>query len=145
MKYILAVICSLFVMSTPALALAASAAPICGQSASSAKGQVLYGAEQSGSDCGGGVTKVVKAVISILSVVVGIVAVIMIIISGFKYVTSGGDSNKISSAKSTLIYALVGLVIAALAQFLVVFVLTNTSTATSCPPGKSLNSSGVCV
>ena len=48
----------------------------------------------------------------------------MIIISGFKYVTAGGDSAKVGSAKNTLIYALVGLVIAALAQFIVHFVFS---------------------
>lgn len=83
------------------------------------------------SDCdnleqkGNGVTRVVKAIVQILSWVVGIVAVIMILIAGLKYITSGGDSGKMGSAKSTLVYALVGLFIAALAQFLVTFVLSN--------------------
>lgn len=79
-------------------------------------------------DCSGGeteVNKVVAAVINILSVVVGVVAVIMIIIGGFKYITSAGDSSKVSSAKSTIMYALIGLVIVALAQFIVRFVLNR--------------------
>jgi hypothetical protein len=66
---------------------------------------------------------IIRTVINFLSVGVGIVAVIMIIIGGFKYVTSGGDSNSVASAKNTIIYALVGLVIAALAQVIVRFVL----------------------
>jgi len=49
----------------------------------------------------------------------------MIIIGGFKYVTSGGDSTKISSAKSTIFYALIGLVVVALAQVIVRLVLTK--------------------
>lgn len=72
-----------------------------------------------------GVTRIVRAVVKILSWVVGIVAVIMILVAGLKYITSGGDSGKMGSAKSTLVYALVGLFIAALAQFLVTFVLSN--------------------
>lgn len=68
---------------------------------------------------------VIKTIVSVLSIVIGIVAVFMVIISGFKYITSGGDSNGVSSAKSTLIYAIVGLIIVALAQFLVHFVLNN--------------------
>lgn len=83
----------------------------------------------SGSGCtaqssnGVDLNKVVAAVINILSVLVGIAAVIMIMVSGFRYVTSGGDSSKIASAKSTLIYAVIGLVIVAMAQIIVKYVL----------------------
>ena len=58
--------------------------------------------------------------------VILIAAVIMIIWGGFRYVTSGGDSNKVSSAKNTIIYAVIGLIIVALAQFIVKFVLDKT-------------------
>ena len=72
-----------------------------------------------------GVNSIVKAAVTILSIVVGIAAVIMVIISGLKYVTASGDPSNVSSAKNTLLYALVGLFIAALAQFLVHFVLST--------------------
>ena len=65
----------------------------------------------------------IKQVINILSIVVGVVAVVMIIFGGLKYITSGGDSSNVSSAKNTIIYAIIGLVIVALAQFIVRFVL----------------------
>ncbi len=68
-------------------------------------------------------------IITIFSYIVGVVAVIMVIFGGFKYITSGGDSNSVSGAKNTLIYAIVGLIIVALAQFLVHFVL-NTAKGT---------------
>lgn len=71
----------------------------------------------------GRINKIITQAINIFSVVVGIIAVIMIIVGGFKYITSGGDSGNISSAKNTIIYAVIGLVIVALAQFLVQFVL----------------------
>ena len=67
--------------------------------------------------------KVAADIVNVLSVIVGIIAVIMIIVGGFRYITSGGDSGNVSSAKNTLIYAIVGLVIVALAQFIVHFVL----------------------
>ncbi len=70
-------------------------------------------------------TNVIQSVVNLLSVIVGVAAIIMVVISGFKYVTSGGDSNNVATAKRTLIYAIVGLVIVALAQFIVHFVLTN--------------------
>ncbi len=66
---------------------------------------------------------VIQVAVNILSAVVGVASVIMIIISGFKYITAGGDSNSIASAKNTIIYALVGLTIAALAQVIARFVL----------------------
>lgn len=67
----------------------------------------------------------ISKIVNILSYVVGVVAVIMIIIAGFKYMSAGGDSSAISSAKTTLVYALIGLAVAALAQFLVHFVLAS--------------------
>ncbi|CAN5123546.1 hypothetical protein BH09PAT3_BH09PAT3_3220 [soil metagenome] len=69
------------------------------------------------------VNKVIKTVVNVLTWVVGIAAVIMIIVSGFRYITSGGEASNVSAAKSSLIYALVGIVIVALAQFIVHFVL----------------------
>lgn len=68
-----------------------------------------------------------KNIINIVSIIVGIAAVIMLVISGLRYVTSAGDSNQITSAKHTLIYALVGLVVVALAQAIVKFVLNRVS------------------
>lgn len=73
--------------------------------------------------------RIVKAVIRILSFVVGFVAVLMVIVGGFKYITSNGDSAAMSSARNTIVYALIGLVIVAVAQILVHFVLFQTSKA----------------
>lgn len=77
------------------------------------------------------VNSLLKTVINVFSIVVGVVAVIMIIVGGLKYITSGGDSGNVSSAKNTIIYALVGLVIVALAQFIVRFVLGKATGLTS--------------
>lgn len=62
-----------------------------------------------------------------MSIILGAIAVIMIVIGGFKFVTSGGDTNAVASAKNTIIYALVGLVVVALAQVIVHYVLTLAS------------------
>ena len=82
----------------------------------------------------------IKTVINLLSVIVGIVAVIMIIIAGLKYITSAGDSNKVTSAKNTLLYAIIGLVIVALAQTIAHFALTEAKSPDS-TGSKSNNSS----
>ena len=62
-------------------------------------------------------------VINLLTFIIAVTAIIMIMIGGFKYIVSSGDSNGANSAKNTVIYAIVGLAIAALAQVLVRFVL----------------------
>jgi len=66
-------------------------------------------------------------IVNILSIVVGIVAVIMIILAGFRYVTSGGKQESIASAKNTIMYAIVGLIIVALAQTIARFVLQKST------------------
>jgi hypothetical protein len=64
-------------------------------------------------------------VINILSIVAGMAAVIMIVIGGFRYVVSAGDSGGVSAAKNTIIYAIVGLVVIAMAQAIVRFVIVR--------------------
>ncbi len=66
-----------------------------------------------------------QTVVSILAKIVGVVSVAMIIFAGFRYVTAGGDSNAINSAKNTLIYAIVGLAIAVIAQLIASEVLNT--------------------
>lgn len=75
----------------------------------------------------GQLESLIKSVLNILSAVVGIVAVIMVIVGGLKYVVSSGDSNSASSAKNTILYALIGIVIAVVAQIIVQFVLERTT------------------
>ena len=57
--------------------------------------------------------------------IVGIIAVIMLIIGGIKYVLSGGDSKKVTDAKNTVLYAIIGLVIAVFSYAIVNFVITS--------------------
>jgi hypothetical protein len=70
----------------------------------------------------------ITLVIRILQIIVGIISVIMIIFGGLKYITSGGDSGGVTSAKNTIIYALIGLVVVALAEVIVQFVLNRVDT-----------------
>jgi len=88
----------------------------------------------SGSNCDvsqgtSGINNIIKTAINIFSAVVGIVSVIMIIFGGFKYITSGGESSNVSGAKNTIIYAIIGLVVVAFAQFIVQFVLGKVTNA----------------
>lgn len=66
---------------------------------------------------------IIADIINLFSLIVGVVAVIMIIVGGFRYITSGGDSANVGAAKNTILYAIIGLVIVALSQSIVRFVL----------------------
>lgn len=68
---------------------------------------------------------IINNIVNVLSAAVGVVAIIMIIVAGFRYVTSGGSSERISSAKNALVYALIGLVVATLAQVIAKFVINR--------------------
>jgi hypothetical protein len=76
-----------------------------------------------GDEAGNQVNNAVKLGLNLFSAIVGIIAVVMIIVGGIKYITSGGDSNNISGAKNAIMYAVIGLVVVALAQIIVNFVL----------------------
>jgi hypothetical protein len=67
--------------------------------------------------------------ITIFSVIIGIITVIMVMVSGFKLITSNGDPNGVSSAKTTLIYALIGVLVVVVAQVLVHFVIYHAQVA----------------
>ena len=65
----------------------------------------------------------IKTVVNVLLWAVGILSVIMIIFSGFRYITSAGDTSKTKSAQSTLIYSVVGLIVAIMAWAIVHMVI----------------------
>jgi hypothetical protein len=95
---------------------------------SGAKSQACGGVKLSDSpsncaDKASSLNTIIGNAVNILSVIVGIVAVVMIIIGGMKFITSNGDASNIASARSTILYAVIGLTVAALAQVLVKYVL----------------------
>jgi len=65
----------------------------------------------------------VQTLINTLLMAIGIIAVIMIIVGGIRYTLSNGDASQIKSAKDTILYAVVGLVVAMLAYAIVNFVV----------------------
>jgi cytochrome bd-type quinol oxidase subunit 2 len=56
-------------------------------------------------------------------VVVGIVSVFMLIYGGLRYILSGGDSKKVTDAKNTVMYAIIGLIITILSYAIINFVI----------------------
>ena len=64
-----------------------------------------------------------STITDVLLFVLGAISVIMIIIGGLRYVVSGGNSNNVTAAKNTILYAIVGVIIAMLAYAIINFVL----------------------
>jgi uncharacterized membrane protein len=85
------------------------------------------GCDSGAGDLDTGISALAGKVVNIFSVIVGVVAVIMVIYGGFRYIISGGDSSRVGTAKNTLIYAIIGLIIVALAQLIVHYVLSTTN------------------
>lgn len=71
----------------------------------------------------GSLPSTINNVINVMLAAVGVIAVIMIIVGGIRYALSGGDESGVKSAKGTITYAVVGLVVAILAFAIVNFVL----------------------
>lgn len=65
----------------------------------------------------------IKNVVNIMLFILGAIAVIAIIIGGIRYATSNGDASAIKGAKDTILYAVVGLIVAILAYAIVNFVI----------------------
>ncbi len=66
---------------------------------------------------------VFKIITNVLLFIIGAISVIMLIIGGIRYTVSGGDSGAVTSAKNTILYAIVGIVVALLAFAVVNFVI----------------------
>ncbi len=73
----------------------------------------------------GGKEGIIFKAVRLVSMGVAIMSVIMIILAGFTYITSNGDPQKISAAKDTIVYAIIGLLVAVSAQVILVTILKN--------------------
>ena len=84
-----------------------------------------------GSSCSTGLPNVsfsgseVQTILQILFGIIGGLAVLFIIIGGFRMTISSGDPEDVSKAKSTILYALIGLIVSISAELLIGFVMGN--------------------
>lgn len=67
--------------------------------------------------------QVIQSIVNLLMFITGAVAVIMIVIGGIKYVTSAGEASQAKSAKDTILYAVIGLIVAIVAYAVVTFII----------------------
>lgn len=96
--------------------------PTCDQGASgaSAGGGDICGDADAGPDK---LPKLVQNVINTVLIILGMASVIMIIVGGVRYVTSNGDPQQVKSAKDTVMYSVIGVIVAIMAFAIVNFVL----------------------
>ncbi len=119
----------LALLAIPAFVLSVSAAPVFAAKDPAADLTLRGGvnssksAEQPSSLFGQG--GIFETVSKVLLFVIGAVSVIMLIIGGFRYVVSQGDSSAVTSAKNTILYSVIGLVVAILAYAAVDFVVKS--------------------
>ena len=78
-------------------------------------------------------------VINIMLFLVGILSIIMLIFGGLRYVISGGNSKTVESAKNTILYAIIGLIVAILAYAIVNFVISIFMSETGINTGRGTN------
>ena len=70
-----------------------------------------------------GTTGIFTTITNVMLFVVGAISVIMVVIGGLRYVISGGNSTNITTAKNTILYAVIGLIVAILAYAMINFVI----------------------
>lgn len=70
-----------------------------------------------------GDSSIIKRAINIMLFAVGVLSVVMLIFGGFRYVISGGKKESVTNAKNTILYAIVGLLVAVFAYAIINFIL----------------------
>ena len=84
-----------------------------------------------------GNTGIFTRIVSVMLFTVGILSIIMLIFGGLRYIISNGDSKKVEAAKNTILYAIVGLIVAIMSYAIVNFVVSSFTTS-----GGGINSTG---
>lgn len=129
LNVIAAVLMVLGLGSIATLSPAYAATPICpdgtvlsaGQSLKDCPSENLGGAANNEDNLMNTLTVIINVIVG----VVGFIAVVMIVIGGIGFVTSQGDTNRVAKARNTILYGVVGLVVALLAYAIVNFVLSS--------------------
>ncbi|HYG84362.1 MAG TPA: pilin [Verrucomicrobiae bacterium] len=113
----IAVMIGLIAPLTPQLAYA--------QQPTDPRGQAQSGVNAIGGEGRNDFPTILRNIINIMLFIIGAIAVLMIVIGGLRYVTSGGDSASVTGAKNTVLYAVIGLIVAIMAYGIVNFILDS--------------------
>lgn len=110
-------------LASPAYAAQGILDPACNQDEGAGSGSAACGTN--GNNPISGNNGVLLRISRILAVIAGIAAVIIMMAAGLVYITANGDASKVSAAKSTIIYAAVGLVVIGLGQAIITLVVNT--------------------
>lgn len=102
-------------------------APLPGTVSADSKNDILNSVNSTADPSSPTVDRAVSAAINVFGFLVGFAAVIMMMVGGYKYITSAGDANKAAQAKSTIMYALIGVALVVVSQVLLRFVIAKTN------------------
>jgi len=64
---------------------------------------------------------------SIALTLIGVIAVLVLIIGGFQYITAAGNPEAVGKAKGTIMYAIIGIIVALLSYTIIYFILKQIS------------------
>lgn len=115
----------LALLAVPALVLSVSSAPVFAEQVGSISDGVNSSKSEDQPVSLFGEGGIFQTVSNVLLFIIGAVSVIMLIIGGIRYTVSQGDSSAVTSAKNTILYSIIGLVVAILAYAAVNFVITS--------------------
>jgi hypothetical protein len=113
-------------LAVPVMALAMPVMPVMAQDCTGS------GGISAGADCSQGTDQpdnlfgaggIFQTIVNVLLFLIGAVSVIMLIYGGIRYTISGGDSKAVTDAKNTILYAIVGIIVAIMAYAIVNFVI----------------------
>ncbi|OGL22539.1 hypothetical protein A2707_04425 [Candidatus Saccharibacteria bacterium RIFCSPHIGHO2_01_FULL_45_15] len=107
-------------VATPVVSTTSAVSPV----ESIRQGTTDAGSTETGDD---GFNRGLRNVVNVMMFLLGAIAVIMIVIGGIRYVTSNGDASSTKAAKDTILYSVIGLIVALIAYAIVSFVITQFS------------------
>ena len=119
---------------TPAVS-AANGIDICSKENGSDNSVYCQNKDSSGAKVGG----IIKTIVEVLLMAVGAISIIMIVIGGILFALSSGDAQKAAKARSTILYAVVGLIVSVFASAIVNFVFDGFNKQTVKPDASSNN------
>lgn len=125
MKRLLQTILASAVLVVGIVAVAMPAAPALAKQCTGGKDCVTKGADNVNTGATKALPDTIQQVTDLLLFILGAVSVIMLVVGGFKFVTSNGSPEQVKSAKNTIMYAIVGIVVALVAYAAVKWVIAQ--------------------
>lgn len=123
---LIATLCSTACILAPATALAASSPldQVCSKvPTTSARQATVCNTDANKTEITGSNGILIK-VVKFMAIATGLASVIMVMVGGYSYVTSTGDSTRVNNAKNTILYALIGLTVSVAAPYILQYVLS---------------------